>query len=189
MTIKIKHRCNDILQINSALKEGFTAVEVDLVWGVSPRGSNLIHTGHDHGAPVATLSSILRYEYGSVLPFFAFNVKEYGMAIQLKAILEYYGVHEYFIFDVPGPELPEYRKSGLTYFGRLSYDETQRSSFGTVVDLDQENRPEKTPLPSVREMLTSISSGTIVALISNTLRDAEEWGSDIIEMADYLITK
>lgn len=169
MTCKIKHRCNSFAAIQEAAQQGYGGAEIDLVW----YDGGLI-LSHEHGGLGESFERILpRLPPKFVL---AINVKEYGMAPELKRLLT--SCSQHFVFDVPGPELEIYRQHGIRHFGRFSEVEVQLSCYGRVIDsfYSQEH--------FVRDHI-----GVGDALISRTLRGAPEWPEELVSLATYLVTK
>ena len=172
----IKHRCNTISAALAALADGYSGVEFDLVWREGCVCVHHEHEGHD---------GILFRNYLSALPpetVLAINVKEYGFSRILREMLEDW---DYFVFDVPGPELEEYRKLEVRVFGRVSEYEVQLAE-GALIDSFNSD-------PAFVEEILEINIGTDpsipIALISPTLRGHGEWLLDLVDKVDYLITK
>ena len=176
----IKHRCNSKAEIIAARDEGYDGAEVDLVWDRTNVNSMIMQ--HNHGGIGEPISFIEILDLPKHFTL-ALNVKEYGMAYELKQLVTCKWFNcEYFIFDVPGAELEQYKNSGLTYFGRASEQELQLSNHGVLLDL------EYTDIKKVEEARSEFSDFPI-ALISETLRGRKEWDLDALELVDYLITK
>lgn len=169
MTCRIKHRCNSLGAILEAHQLGYGGAELDLVWA----DGDLI-LNHEHGGAGQQLHWVLdRVPEDFVL---AINVKEYGMADELQDILSHHT--DYFIFDVPGPELQSYHERGLRYYGRKSEYEVQWSEHGVVVDSFES---------SIDFALRCLTTGD--ALISPTLRGLPEWPPEVVQAATFLVTK
>ena len=64
----------------------------------------------------------------------ALNVKEYGMAPLIALVVRSCPTLEYFVFDVPGPELHEYAQRGVLVMQRRSEYEVPTIPTGVLVD-------------------------------------------------------
>jgi len=168
--MRLKHRCNSLGEILEAQQLGYGGVEFDLVW----ESGDLV-LSHDLGGSGPLFYWILdRIPEDFVM---AINVKEYGMCARLTELLV--GKYsDYFVFDVPGPELEEYAKSGLRFYGRCSEYEWQLSHHGKIVDSFKSD-----PQFVLGELLPGD------ALISPTLRGLPEWSGDVLKKATFLVTK
>lgn len=167
---QLKHRCNSQRQIDAALAEGFDGVEIDLVWcGEYPI------LAHEHGNEVGPALHDVDFHNCVV----AVNVKEYGMSPHLKLPT----ARDWFVFDVPGPELDLYCAAGLRVFGRYSQWEDQCRMVvvpGTLID-DFTGTSEG-------QLKLYMSKVKPIAVISNQLRDGED-SKFVMQMADYIIRK
>lgn len=166
----LKHRCNSQEEIDAALAEGFDGVEIDLIW----HGGSL-SLAHEHG-----------YRFGPNLEYINFrncvvavNVKEYGMSDSLELPT----AREWFVFDVPGPELDLYGMKGHRVFGRYSQFEDQcRLGVVTGVLIDD--------FTNTAEGQLALYFGKVqpIALISNQLRNGVD-SAFVVEKSHYVIRK
>lgn len=171
----LKHRCNSQTEIDAALEQGFDGVEIDLVW--NSQGDIILSHSHakDDGPALDTIDF-----HGCIV---AVNIKEYGMS----ACLEEYFVHGYprdwFVFDVPGPELDIYCMAGVRVFGRYSQWEDQclhASVTGSLIDTFSGGADEQFRLFTTRRGRT--------AIISNQLRGGRD-SLFVLNRATYIICK
>lgn len=189
---RILHRCNTFDALERGFRE-FDGAECDVRF-VSTHTNSLgrevvLQHGRDDPPAGYTLRSGLKWLHdrcGGRASTLAINVKDTDMAPALAAILKTAPGLRYFLFDVPGVELPEYEAHGLRVFGRYSLYETQRprrdeAHAGFLVDAFN---------PEDQEMLVRHrphASDAPCALISNRCH-----GSDLpnyTEGVSYLIGK
>jgi hypothetical protein len=172
----LKHRCNSQTAIDAALAEGFDGVEIDLVWA-----GGVVVLGHEHGGGGEVLNYINFYD-----AIVAVNVKEYGMSPHLSLTT----AREWFVFDVPGPELDLYCASGARVFGRFSIYENQHccgQAAGMLLDDFTGTVPGQTALFYKYDRLV-VTPPSDIALISNQLRGGRD--SDFVtNRATYIIRK
>lgn len=171
----LKHRCNSQAEIDAALAEGFAGVEVDLVW--NSQGDIIL--SHSHAKDDGPALDAIDF-HGCIV---AVNIKEYGMSACLGEYFVHGSSRDWFVFDVPGPELDIYCMAGVRVFGRYSQWEDQCRMVavpGTLID-DFTGTPEgqlKLYLSKVRPM----------ALISNELRGGDD-SVFVLRNVDYVIRK
>ncbi len=129
------HRCNTPEAIAQAAQvaDGF---ECDV--RLNAAGVPVLAHDPEELADGMNLSAALRTagELGLVV---AINVKEHRQAVALRSVfagLEFQAIHVpcYFVFDVPGVEIPLYNREGLIFYARVSEYETQYSQHGILVD-------------------------------------------------------
>jgi hypothetical protein len=169
MTCRIRHRCNSLGAILEAEALGYGGAEIDLVW----EDGELV-LSHEHGGT----GQLFHWALDHVPEDFvlALNVKEYGMAEELSSLLVD-RCSDYFVFDVPGPELLEYAHAGLRVFGRCSELEAQAAEQKIVDSF----------YSGIAFVLEQLESGD--ALISPTLRGLPEWPAEVLSAATFVITK
>lgn len=109
----LRHRCNSQRKIDEALAAGFDGVEIDLVWN---QDGDII-LSHNHILDDGPCLDDVDFR-GCIV---AVNIKEYGMGGQLSL----HTAKDWFVFDVPGPELDIYCAAGHNVFGRISQWENQ----------------------------------------------------------------
>ena len=128
---KLLHRCNTSEAIENALgdHDGF---ECDA--RLHRDGQHII-LSHEPGYGGVSLEYALGAA-ADVSATIAINVKEHGLARWLAPLLEQFKGVDYFLFDVPGVDMPHYAKLGLKVFGRHSLYETQSALNGGGVLLD-----------------------------------------------------
>lgn len=172
----LKHRCNSQERIDSALEEGFDGVEIDLIW----HGGSL-SLSHEHGSRIGPNLEYIDF-YNCIV---AVNVKEYGMS----SCLSLPTAREWFVFDVPGPEIDVYCAAGHRVFGRFSIYEHQhcaQQAAGALLDDFTASVPGQTALFYKYDCMLNTSSK--IALISNQLRGGRD--SDfVVSRAAYIIKK
>lgn len=189
MTKRILHRCNSVGSIVDALKK-YDGVEVD----VRRLGTKLVLAHDEDGVQSGPyLTAVLRLaasEYpGKTL---ALNIKEHGLANLLAENLSYVSGIDYFVFDVPGVELPRYHGLGIRVFARMSYCEHQRpeNTGGVVVDPFREG-DQKLGMMNLGIMqggLPAVYTHLPVAMISNGCHGRTDEPNHLIGV-DYLIGK
>lgn len=157
----LKHRCNSLSDIMEAKKLGFDGIELDVVWR-----AGLLWVNHDPrdlgGFPlyVALNTACIANKLAV-----AINVKEYGMAQELAKLVGSYSTLEYFIFDVPGPELRAYHLENL----RICYRLSEHESPGDVADhegilIDSFNNSEQfinMMIPQVCDVFTAVIGASV----------------------------
>jgi len=167
----LKHRCNSQAAIDAALSEGFDGVEIDLVW--SSMGEVILSHSHalNDGPPLDSI------DFHNCIV--AVNVKEYGMS----TVCEPSNAKDWFVFDVPGPELDLYCAAGIRIFGRFSQWENQclhASVTGSLIDTFSGGADEQFRLFTTRRGRT--------AIISNQLRGGRD-SLFVLNRATYIICK
>ena len=182
MTAKrLRHRCNSSAAVSRALLDGFDGAEFDVVWNTLRQGGNALVVSHEHGSYGEDLGEFLLNINSNV--FLAINVKEYGMAPELQKHLKNRG--NYFVFDVPGPELYEYEKYDLRVFGRFSEREIQKADDYLLDSFDSSN----SFINECYDYIVELDGKQPAALISPTLRGLPQWSDELIRKFRYLITK
>lgn len=108
----------------------------------------------------------------------ALNVKADGIGQLVRALLERYGIENYFLFDMSVPELVQYAKIPLIAYNRASeyesYEETAKLADGVWVD----NFTGK--YDQLKLMKELLKKGVSCALVSPELHgrnEMEMWGS------------
>jgi len=72
--------------------------------------------------------------YDTTLPL-ALNIKSDGLQAKLKALIDRYGITNYFVFDMSVPDGLQYLKHGLNAFTRQSEYETAPSFYGEAAGI------------------------------------------------------
>lgn len=189
MTKRILHRCNSVGSIVDALKK-YDGVEVD----VRRLGTKLVLAHDENDAESGPyLTAVLRLvasEYpGKTL---ALNVKEHGLANLLAENLSYVSGIDYFVFDVPGVELPRYQGLGIRVFGRVSYCEFQQplGSGGMLIDPFRagDQKPGLVNVEFARNTQPALYEHMPVAMISNGCHGRTDEDNYLVGV-DYLIGK
>lgn len=189
MTKRILHRCNSVGSIVDALKK-YDGVEVD----VRRLGTKLVLAHDENDAEsgpylTAVLRLVASEHPGKTL---ALNIKEHGLANLLAENLSYVSGIDYFVFDVPGVELPRYQGLGIRVFGRISYCELQQplSSGGLVVDPFHagDQKIGMTNVGFAQATQPAAFSRLPVAMISNGCHGRTDEDNYLIGV-DYLIGK
>lgn len=157
----LKHRCNSLSDIMDAKKLGFDGIELDVVWR-----AGLLWVNHDPrdlgGFPLYLALNTACIANGLAV---AINVKEYGMAQELAKLVGDYSTLEYFIFDIPGPELHAYHSENL----RICYRISEYESPGDVADhegilvdsFDNSERFVNMILHQVRDVFTAVIGASV----------------------------
>lgn len=151
--------------------EGFDGVEIDLVWCGEYR-----ILSHEHGSDVGPALHDVDFRNCVV----AVNIKEYGMAQELELPT----ARDWFVFDVPGPELDLYCMLGHRVFGRYSQMEDQCRLFviaGALID-------DFTGTADGQLALYLRKTGLPTAVISNQLRGGVD-SVFVVKHATYVIRK
>lgn len=137
------------------------------------RGS--LSLAHEHGSRMGPNLEHIDFRNCVV----AVNVKEYGMCQHLSLPT----ARDWFVFDVPGPELDLYCAAGVRVFGRYSQWEDQCRMVvipGTLID-DFTGTSEG-------QLKLYMSRPRPIATISNELRGGVD-SQFAIKNADYVIRK
>lgn len=163
MTKRILHRCNSISAVMQGMKE-FDGVEVD----VRRLGSKLVlaheESDSDGGPYLVAVLRLAQSEFPNKT--LALNVKEHGLSELLANTLTTLSSdYDYFVFDVPGVELPRYHGLGIRTFARISYCEVQRTMPGGGALVDPFRESDQPHL--LKSLLMSPAAGAPVAMISN----------------------
>jgi hypothetical protein len=176
MCKKILHRCNTVQQVLDACTK-YDGAEID-VRHVDGH-LTLRHGPHDQTWDRLTqLLNALQDLRGKFTLFV--NVKQFDLAEPLAALFVGKDVNfDYFIFDVPGPELPKYEEMGLRVLGRFSECESQQTQFGYLIDAFEEDQESL-----VRHILPAQCSALISHACHGRLRKA-----NYVEGVDFLIGK
>lgn len=127
MMKRLLHRCNTPDQVMVAL-ERYEGFEIDV--RLNAAGEVVIGHDADDTMPANYTSNLIALAFHSRMVV-AINVKSHGMATPLAQLLAWAESRlDYFIFDVPGVELPVYRDARLRVFGRVSAYESQGGCVG-----------------------------------------------------------
>lgn len=170
MVKRLLHRCNSPALVKTAEALKYDGIEFDVI-GDSLRRPIVAHNHGDSGIPLPIFLTALPSWFS-----LAINVKEYGLGGVLRRVLETSPKRDYFIFDVPGPELEEY--AGLRVFGRVSEYEAQSGQPGILLDSFSSD-PD----------FIAIHAASPCAAISPRLRGKDEYSPEVLGLLDYLITK
>ncbi len=164
---RILHRCNAASEINAAvLSKLYDGFECDVRKGLF--GQNYLRLSHDATSPGVALAYVLdkAYDFGKTV---AINVKEHGLAELLAEELLVAAAPpcDYFLFDVPGVELPRYQALGLKVYGRHSLYETQvgLNGGGMLLDPFGETDDQGPVFDYYRKLASRLEGG--IALISH----------------------
>lgn len=191
---RILHRCNTFDDLERGFTE-FDGAECDVrlanynSYGATISPVVVLQHGRDDPPMGYTLSRGLRWLEDRCLEprqeTLAINVKDTGMAPVLAEVLRPHAHWlNYFLFDVPGVELPEYEKHGLRVFGRVSDFERVAPTLdgGLLVDAFDTGKQRE-----FVDYAVNHPRGYGVALISNRCHGFD--APNYTEGVDYLIGK
>lgn len=180
----LRHRSNTEALIELGLRT-FDGLELDVRtndWGLVVVEH---HPGEYGGTPLLLADYLSCVATGAIqlnkTPFLAINVKCNGLCDKLVRLLRHRD--DYFLFDVPGEELPDYSAAGLRVFSRWSEYDRQRPMDGVVIDCFEGDYRTALRDPSI--------VGRTVAVIGEDLRGRPPLSRATLSelRCEYLITK
>jgi len=183
----LRHRCNSLEDLREWLPL-YDGVECDVRLNDSSKATVEHHPG-EHLYPFDLADWLALADQIAVGRdvTYAINIKSNGLVPELRVAL--LDCDNYFLFDVPGEEIEEYRAAGLRVFARWSEYDYQQDFLGDlnggVIDCF------KGDYSMFPELLDDLKFGTEIAAIGEDLRGRPPLSIKQLELlgVQYLITK